>query len=487
MRRPSILFNLLGAVGLVGLLGACGSGGDSAPVGASGSASGSAAASGTITGFGSVFVNGKKFETSGSSFTVDGESGKSQGDLKIGMTVLVTGSFNGNQRSASSVRQTDAVEGLVQSVAADGLSLVVMGQTVLVDNTTIIDKSTQNPNRDIRKLVAGTDPVEVNGLIRPDGIIQATFIEKKPVGTATLEVRGFVRNHDDVAKTFQIGNLTVIYDVTTIINDMPNPAGKAWNGLFVEAKGTQFTPGPNLQTEGTLAATKVEPENQGVQRADEFEVEGFVTQVVGPGDFFIGTTYVQTTASTEFRSGTNDEIVVGAKLSAEGRFANGILTAKHVKFHSSVKLEGNIGAINLAAKTFTITGLPGVPVAVNSQTEFRADSGNTLNDLLAGDHVRVRGRIGAGNSVLATRVEQRSADDEVDLQGSVQVASNPNLTIVGVAVNISGLNNDDFQGLNEQPIGRAAFFNKVRVGTLVKMKGRLNGGIVIWREVELED
>jgi hypothetical protein len=485
MRRSSIIFNILGAVGLVGLLGGCGSGG--APSGpATGSASGSAASSGTITGFGSVFVNGKKFEANGVEVRRDDGttnrcdiSPANHCGLKQGMTVFVSGSFNGNEHTADSVQQKDAVEGLVQSIAVDGLSLVVMGQTVLVDNTTIFDNNVTP--------VVG-DNVEVNGHIRPNGVIQATFIEKKIAGV-TPEVRGFVKNHNDGAKTFQIGNLTVNY-ATAIINDMPNPSGNVWDGLLVEAKGTQFTPGPNVQTEGTLIATKVEPENQAAQQADEFEVEGFVTRVDGLGDFFIGSTHVQTTANTEFRGGTIDEIVVGVKLSAEGRLANGILTAKHVKFHESVRLEGNVDTIDLVAKTFTISGLPGVTVDVNSQTEFKANGGNAiagLNDLLVGEHVRVRGRVGSGNSVIATRVEQRSGDVDVDLQGPVQIVSNPNLTILGVAVDMLGISNDNFEGLNGQLIGRAAFFNIVTVGTLVKVKGRLNGLIVTWREVELED
>jgi hypothetical protein len=486
MRRSSILFYFLGTVGLAGLLGGCGSGGGGASPG-TGVAGGSAAATGSITGFGSVFVNGKKFETSKASFIVDDQPG-SQNDLKLGMMVEVRGSFSGNDRSASSVQQKDAVEGLVQSVAADGLSLVVMGQTVLVDNTTFIDdnidNSVPNPNRDIRKLAAGIDSVEVNGHIRPDGVIQATFIEKKPAGTVTPEVRGFVKNHNDGAKTFQIGNLTVKY-ATALISDMPNPtanAGTAWNGLFVEVKGTNFN-----ATTTTLVATKVEPENQGVQQADEFEVEGFVTQVIGPGDFFIGTTHVQTTANTEFRGGTIDEIVVGVKLSAEGRLANGVLTAKEIKFEDSVRLEGNIADINLVSKTFTITGLPGVTVSVNSQTEFRTNGGNNitgLNDLLAGDHVRVRGRAGSSNSVIATRVEQRQVDNDVDLQGPVQAVSDPNLTILGVTVDTTGV---EFEGLDDGVIGRTAFFNNVKVGTLVKMEGRLNGSAVAWRKAELED
>jgi hypothetical protein len=469
MKRSSILFNLLGAVGLVGLLFGCGSGGGGA---STGTASGSSAASGTITGFGSVIVNGKRFDTSGSSFVVDGQTG-SQSDLKLGMTVAVTGSFNGDQRSASMVSQSDAVEGLVQSVAIDGLSLVVMGQTVLVDNTTLIDNNI--PGQNIQNLVPGTDSVEVNGHIMPGGVIQATFIEKKPVGTVTPEVRGFVTGHDAAAKTFQIGNLTVNY-TTALIGDMPVPNGSNWNTLFVEVKGTVFNSGTS-----TLTATKVEPENQGLgNNRDEFEVEGFVRQVDGPGDFFIGTTHVQTTANTQFRGGTIDEIVVGAKLSAEGRLANGILTAKHVKFHASVKLEGNIATIN--GNTFTIDGLPGVTVTVNSQTE----GGNTLNSLL-GQHVRVRGRLGSSNSVIATRVEQRSADTDVDLQGPVQSISGQDLTILGVTVDTSTISNNNFEGLNDQIIGRAAFFNVVKADTLVKVKGRLDGVGVTWREAELED
>ncbi|MEQ1794227.1 MAG: hypothetical protein ABL970_08555 [Nitrospira sp.] len=79
------------------------------------------------------------------------------------------------------------------------------------------------------------------------------------------------------------------------------------------------------------------------------------------------------------------------------------------------------------------------------------------------------------------------ADDDVDLQGAVQAVSNPNLTILGLSVNTSGISADEFKGLNDQLIGRAAFFNAVKVGTVVKVKGRRNGAVVTWREAELED
>ena len=470
------VFSLMGMMGLAGLLAACGS--EGAPsVSASGSGSGSASASGTITGFGSVFVNGKKFETSGSSFTVDGQSG-SQSDLKVGMTVTVNGSFNGNQRSASTVRQKDAVEGLVQSVAADGVSLVVMGQTVLIDNTTLIDDNI--PGRNIQNLVAGTDTVEVNGHIRPNGIIQATFIEKKLVGV-TPEVRGFVNNHASGSATFRIGTLTVSYSGADI-SDMPVPNGSNWDGRFVEVKGTTFASATT-----TIIATRVEPENQGLSNAiDEFEVEGFVTQAGPPNgkviDFTIETIPVRTTASTEFRGGTVDEIVVGAKMSAEGRFDGSTLIAKHVKFQESIRLEGDIETIGTNA--IRIKGLPNVDVKVNSQTEFKNTS---LSSLSSGNHIRVRGRVSNANSVIVTRIELRSADDDVDLQGPVQSITGDDVQILSLSVDTSTISNDNFEGLNGQVIGRAAFFNTVKVGTLVKIHGRLVAGSVQWREAELED
>jgi Putative Ig domain/Domain of unknown function (DUF5666) len=363
MQRSSMLFSFLGAVGLVGLLGGCGGGGSSSP--ATGSTSGSAAASGTVTGFGSVFVNGKRFEANDVEVRHDGITERCTVNptttcgLKQGMTVTVTGSFDGNKWVAGTLVQKDAVEGLVQSIAADGSSLVVMGRTVLVDRGTLIDNNISGQN--ILSLLVGKDSVEVNGYIRPTGEIQATFIEKKAVGTVTPEVRGFAKNHDAGTKTFQIGGLNVVYDNNTITIDMPNPTGNAWNGLFVEVKGTNFDSATT-----TLIATKIEPENQVVQQADEFEVEGFVTQVVGPGNFFIGTTHVQTTPSTEFRGGTIDEIVEGVKLSVDGELANGILTATHVATN----------AAPVITSTPTLVGTQGV--AYSYDVDATDANGDTL-------------------------------------------------------------------------------------------------------------
>ena len=484
MKRVSVIVSLLGAVGLAGVLSACSDGSPSASASASGaSGSGSASASGTVTGFGSIIVNGKRFATEGTSVSTDGQpssqctvSPANRCGLQEGMTVKVSGSFNGSTNRATSIIQEDTLEGPITSVDAANSQFAVLGQTVLVDDTTKFDSGVS-----LNNLAAG-NIVEVNGFVKSDGIVVASFIERKapaPACTAGCEIKGVVKNHDHATLRFEIGGLTIIYDNATLINDMPVPTGSNWNDIFVEVKGIGFDAATT-----TLTATKVEPENEGMGNVvDEFEVEGFVTQAGTPIgnilDFTIGTTPVRTTVNTEFRGGTVDEIVVGAKISAEGRFDGSTLIAKHVKFHASVRLEGDA---TVSGNTLTLAGLPGVTITANSQTELKDAA--SLNDL-NGNHVRVRGRVTGTNTVIATRIELRSPDSDVDLQGLVQSISGTVIEILGVPVDLSAINH--FERVSGTSMSRTAFLAEVKVNSLVKVKGTWNGTAVNWDEAELED
>ena len=72
---------------LAGLLAACSGGGES---GSSTAAVTSVASEGPIAGFGSVIMNGVRWNTDDADFEIDGQSG-SQDDLSIGMIVRVEG------------------------------------------------------------------------------------------------------------------------------------------------------------------------------------------------------------------------------------------------------------------------------------------------------------------------------------------------------------------------------------------------------------
>ena len=113
--------------------------------------------------------------------TVDGASGN-QSDLKKGMVVLVNatlthhyGTNDPPQRTANTLFYEDTVEGIVQSVAPDGSSLVVLGQTVMITTTTIVDATI--PGQNILNLVPGRDLIEVSGFVTGDGAIIGTLID----------------------------------------------------------------------------------------------------------------------------------------------------------------------------------------------------------------------------------------------------------------------------------------------------------------------
>ncbi len=467
-KKRHITFTLLALLFLV----SCGGGGGGSHV-ADGGIEGTGISSGSITGFGSIFVNGVEFDTSGASITIDGISA-SESDLKLGMVVEVQGTISGASGTVISVVAEDVVKGPVSSVAADGLSLVALGQTILVDNTTIIDNNI--PGQDIRNLTPG-DLIEVHGLVKDNGVIGATRIELKGA-LVEFRVKGFVENTDTVAKTFTIGVLTVDYSAADT-GDLAG--GNPVDGQLVEVKGQN-----TLGSGGELLATKVELEGLAVADAAQAEVEGFVTSLVSTSDFVVGSQRVVTTGSTIFAGGLQGEIIVGLKVEVEGTLAGGILTATKVFFRDNVKLESDVASVS--ASSLMLAGLPGITVQVNSQTEFKNVS--DLSCIASDDHVRIRGRVASSNTVIASELELRSPDTDVDLQGPVEAFTSPpvdSVTILGVVVDTTAIANNNFEGLDDTPIGRAAFFATLQTTDLVKAQGNLAGNTVIWDEIELED
>ena len=84
----------------------CGGGGGSV---ASGGTGGTGISAGTVTGFGSVFVNGVEFSTTTSSVELDGASGPDEATdphrgLMVGMVVEVEGTFDDNGTTGTAAR-----------------------------------------------------------------------------------------------------------------------------------------------------------------------------------------------------------------------------------------------------------------------------------------------------------------------------------------------------------------------------------------------
>ena len=421
---------------------------------------------GGVTAKGSVWVNGVEFQTGNATIKIDDQvvTGDDSG-VKVGMVVQVDGSIAG--ATASAVTVEGSIKGFVESVGTD--QITVMGQTVRTDDRTLYDNGVPTVS----------NRVEVHGLVVADGVIQGGYISRKTAApTPPFAVKGYVRNVSLVNSTFSIGSLLVNY----LGADVSDVGGAPTNGQFVEVKGNLCAANPVC---GTLTASKVSTSGVKAGNGLQVEVEGFVTAagVVGSG-FTIGNQAVSTNASTVFVGGALADIVPGAQLEVEGTIGNGVLAARKVQFKDSVRIEADVATNN--GSTLTFSGLPGVSATANAFTDL-SDFGGSVGNIAVADHVRLRGRPAAGNTVVALRIEDRgNADTDIELQSTITAVNGNTLTLLGIAVDTSAIS--VFQDTNGVAITRTQFLAAAKVNVLVKAKGtRLNATTVNWTEIELED
>lgn len=447
-------------------------------------------ATGPVTKFGSVFVSGTEYDNTSAIYCIDDDPCSSENKLKLGMIVLVNGKateeYSTGQslvRIADKITFEETVEGIVQSVAADGLSLVVLGQVVHLDQKTIVDLSI--PEQSIRNLRPGLDLVEVSGFVISDGHVLATLIMMQ-TGNPHYEVQGFIKNHDTKAKRFEIGALEVDYS-SADISQMPSPSTSTWDGLVAHVRGDHWSPGGSGQYGANLTATRVKPIGLGVADSAEADVEGFILQADAPGDFLVNNLHVRTAASTVFEGGTVTDLVVGTRVEIHGSLVSGVLQAERVSFKDKVELESDVASINAGSRTLTVAGLPGLTIYVDDKTAIGGIADlRRFEDLAVGHHVKIYGRPAGVARLLATEIERASASAQVKFEGPVQSASDPVLAIIGCAIDTTGIPSDGFLGSNGTTIGRSTFFQSLTIGRKVSLKGTWTGGLVTWTSARLK-
>jgi len=462
------------------LLAACGGGGSSTTGGAS-SGGGTATTqravvtSGVITGFGSVYVNGIHFETSGAEISKDGQR-ISQSGLRVGQVVHVNGTIDSSGRAvALSVRQDDDVEGPIASIDATAQTFVVLGQTIRVTTETSFDSSLAG----FTALTVGLQ-VEVSGLKNASGDIVATRIEKRSAGVTSLEVMGKVASLDTTNKKFNIGSLVVNYTGATL-RDFP--ATGLTNDQIVEVKGS------SINAAGELVATSLELRNfESHEGAFEREVEGLVTRYASATDFDVAGRKVTITASTRYEGGTAADIALNVKLEAEGTIdANGVLVAVKIEFKrgNSAGLAGLVDNVTADSSGLggTLTVL-GVTVTVDNTTRIEDKSDARiemfrLSNVQAGDYVEIRGTETGVLKLTASRLERQRPDSRSWVRGTVRDLASPNFTALGVPVTTSSSTQFD-------EISSTDFFTKA-AGRVVKARGTETANQIAATRVEFED
>ncbi|MDH3760386.1 MAG: DUF5666 domain-containing protein [Gammaproteobacteria bacterium] len=489
--RKSISYGLVAiTVASSVFLASCGGGGDDDDSNQSAGVGGTGIVAGKTTGFGSIYVNGSKYETDMSQFIVDGESAPNQpaANLQLGMYVkLKVETLDGNfTNKALEVVYDDEVQGPVTGISGTGAgetqrTFTVYGQTITIDETATIYNNTT-----FEGLVDGR-LVEISGFRTAPDSITATYLEDKGEVAALgseVELRGFITGYTAGSpETFGIVTATGI-TITADGSESREPLSLVLqNGVFVEVEGTYVNA-------TSILATKVEEEDEDFDDdVDDISLQGVVSDIAsGISNFLIGTQRVDASgiAGLVLMDGMNIEV--------EGEIVAGKLIADEVEFRDDdTKLRTFVNNVEPGDTVFHVNYLPlggTVTVRTDGQTLFEDETGAVLSnppfsvdDLAATDFVRVEGQE-IGGEVIASVVKRvNGTNEDLRLEGAVDShVDNASITILGIEYAIDpNPTGTSFEGF----VDSAAFFLVMDDGDLVEIEDDFPADGIA-DEVELE-
>ena len=423
------------AIAAAALLVGCSSGGESG----TGAQASNQTTVGEVTGFGSVYVNGIKFSTYNTTFTVNGQPA-TESDLAVGMIVKVVGGVyaTGTTGIATEIQATTQIKGLVaqNNVAADGVGdLVVWGQTININNDTQFDNDVDISTID---QLTNSHTVEVSGYADGQGAIYATNVKVISNSGAAMEVQlvGKVTNLNTSALTFDIGSMSVSY---TSANFSGMTAAQLQDGLWVEVEASNI----NSATPTEIIADEIEAVDLSEDTDTEMEVEGVVTDTsnITSNQFELNGRIVKFDGATQFEGGDQNTIQVDVKLEVDGSVqTDGSILADEISFReeSDTELRGFVESVG--SNTFVLLGQT---IYVNELTRYEDGTGMNnkfhFNALIQG--IRVEAKVyvdpDTGN-LVATSIEKDENQGEIqaEVEGivdSVTTGVNTTLTLQGMS------------------------------------------------------
>ena len=457
--------------------------------------------SGVITGFGSIIVNGERYETDDGTIVAVEDEPETTGDdsrLRLGMRVEIDGTETDGVRTAGRIEYDEELRGPAENITPNTENpefgtFTIAGQTVIIDANTVLDDDFNNVDGvagvDIRDLnpalLPGGDPVvvEVSGYPTETGVI-ATRVEntgedvddigREGVDGDEIEVKGYV---DDVASgggSITVNTTEFLVTSSTVLED-DLVVGDSLIGAFVEIKA-------DINSMSQYIAVEIESEEDDLDDAaedDEIDLEGVlqaVDTVADPDVIVVNGVEVAVDDASAFIG------LVGARVSISGTYnGDGVLVVSESDFEAdnTIGTVDRIASVDTAGGTFTTRlGLVITPTIMSRvEDEVGADGdqltpADFLSRLRANDYVEARGYPGENGAIVWTRIEREDDDDQgCELRGPVDTGTiaDPTFEILGVSVNTTGLGDNGFreEGMS---LGRSDFFSDLLAGDIVSVE-----------------
>lgn len=369
---------------------------------AGGGSGGSGKVQGSVTAFGSVFVNDIKFNTDNAVITIDGQPA-TEDMLHAGMVVTVEGNVDPGHTTgkAKSVNVIFNVVGQIDSIDLNSGKIKIADQTVLFNALTVFKSG------DINNLSVG-DIIAVSGTTNvSNGEITAGYIEKRNENiNVQVDIEGTIKNLDEINKTFQINaqpinyineNQMGIINLSTILE----------NDLLVRVIG-------NDVGSGIIEALRVENKTPslGGTVGDLLIISGIVDQIISEAQFTLNGNKVNTTPETRYIDGNIIDITLNKQLKISGKLSQtGILEAEEITFVTPSKIEIS-GSVLSIDKQNALIRMANSVVLIDNSTILQDESIEniqkfSLKDIHVGDQLVVKGH-GPGIVINASLIKRLS-------------------------------------------------------------------------------
>lgn len=464
------------------LLISCGGSGGSEVSGIDGSGSPVATSTnGTIDGFGSVIVNGVRYNSDRAQILINGDMAM-EDNLQVGYQVSLTGSIaKDGTATADKIEFTPNLVGTI--TAKSGNTLVVMGNNISITNDTLFDAAITP--RSLQGLAVGAR-ILVSGSLAADGSISATRIELAT--NSQQQLLGFVRELNTMNMTFLLNQQRVSYAGANVNLGNQNLR----NGLLISVRGL-------LDSDQLLQATHIQ------RMATEFSnniksasIEGYITRFGTAADFEVAGIHVTTNAQTRYDNGDVKSLTAGIKVEVEGKVdSGGKLLAEEIEFEHKVnnKIAGKITSISIQNTTGIVTGtldVDGTSIRTSLSTRYE-DKGSSrikrfnLSSLQIGDSVEVTG-YSSTTGFIATKIEREEADENEpkarELEGIITSISSDSFTLFGRKIMTD--QDTEYRDEDSKPISATTFFT-LAFGKRVEVKGIALGNEFLATHIQIDE
>lgn len=382
---------------------------------------------GSITGFGSVIVDGVIFNDATTTVTFetnpDLPSVQTTSDLKLGMQVEMKHA-NG---AASEIFVVSTLRGPVTAVDAVNSKLTVLGQSISVTSTGVEATALEGfaSFADIKV----NDWIEVHAIENADGSFKATRIERESSSESTsIKIGGKLANLDATAKTFKLGAMTINYADASV-----RPTG-----VVLANAQRVFVFSDAAPVGGVLSVKKLRVRDHRFPGIGSGNVGGLITDFVSAANFLVAGVKIDASAA-KFENGSATDLLNGAAVRIKGSLKDGVLMAVAVEFKGKSGAESGQVSVKGAITDFVSISsfkLRGQTIDATGATF----EGGAASDLGNGALIQLKAQIVNGQ-IKATAIKFLAHETHgapLALQGKIQAfnATAKTFSIAGTSMKL---------------------------------------------------